>query len=210
MSVQTVDHPLAQELLTTLREETTQPFVFRDALDRLAALLMVEATRSLPMHTVSITTPLGPANGVRLERVPVLVPVLRAGLGMLPAAQRLLPEAPVAFVGMTRGELSQEPRRYLAALPKEVEGGHVIVLEPMIATGGSLIDVLDLLVEAGAAGVTVCVVLAASEGLARVLVKHPDVSVVVAAIDERLDDRAYVVPGLGDAGDRQFGAPHTR
>jgi uracil phosphoribosyltransferase len=205
VSVTTVDHPLAQELLTTLRDEATPAYGFRDALDRLAALLSFEATRTLPMRKVSITTPIGPATGLRIASNPVLVPVLRAGLGMLPAAQRLLPEALVAFVGMSRDELSREPHRYLASLPAEVEGGHVMVLEPMIATGGSLLDVLNLVKEAGAASVVVCVVLAAPEGLKRVVEAHPDVDIVVAAVDERLDERAYVVPGLGDAGDRQFG-----
>ena len=188
-----------------LRDETTDRATFRRAVDNLAAMLIYEATRDLAVETTSVRTPLGPAEGVRLPRLPVLVPVLRAGLGMADAAIRLLPEAEMSFVGLARDEETFEPHPYMAKLPARLEGRPVIVLDPMLATGGSLEFTCRLIAERGAGRMTVVCVLAAPEGLKRMEATGFDLHVVTAAIDSHLNDHAYIVPGLGDAGDRLFG-----
>ncbi len=205
MKTTVVDHPLAAEQLTVLRDETTDRATFRRAVDNLAAMLIYEATRDLAVETTSVRTPLGPAEGVRLPRLPVLVPVLRAGLGMADAAIRLLPEAEMSFVGLARDEETFEPHPYMAKLPARLEGRPVIVLDPMLATGGSLEFTCRLIAERGAGRMTVVCVLAAPEGLKRMEATGFDLHIVTAAIDDHLNDHAYIVPGLGDAGDRLFG-----
>ena len=188
-----------------LRDETTDRATFRRAVDNLAAMLIYEATRDLAVETTSVRTPLGPAAGVRLPRLPVVVPVLRAGLGMADAAIRLLPEAEMSFVGLARDEETFEPLPYMAKLPARLEGRPVIVLDPMLATGGSLEFTCRLIAERGAGRMTVVCVLAAPEGLKRMEATGFDLHIVTAAIDSHLNDHAYIVPGLGDAGDRLFG-----
>ncbi len=188
-----------------LRDETTDRATFRRAVDNLAAMLIYEATRDLAVETTAVRTPLGPAEGVRLPRLPVLVPVLRAGLGMADAAIRLLPEAEMSFVGLARDEETFEPHPYMAKLPARLEGRPVIVLDPMLATGGSLEFTCRLIAERGAGRMTVVCVLAAPEGLKRMEATGLDLHVVTAAIDSHLNEQAYIVPGLGDAGDRLFG-----
>ena len=205
MKTTVVDHPLAAEQLTVLRDETTDRATFRRAVDNLAAMLIYEATRYLAVETTSVRTPLGPAEGVRLPRLPVVVPVLRAGLGMADAAFRLLPEAEMSFVGLARDEETFEPHPYMAKLPARLEGRPVIVLDPMLATGGSLEFTCRLIAERGAGRMTVVCVLAAPEGLKRMEATGFDLHIVTAAIDDHLNEHAYIVPGLGDAGDRLFG-----
>ena len=205
MKTTVVDHPLAAEQLTVLRDETTDRATFRRAVDNLAAMLIYEATRDLAVETTSVRTPLGPADGVRLPRLPVLVPVLRAGLGMADAAIRLLPEAEMSFVGLARDEETFEPHPYMAKLPARLEGRPVIVLDPMLATGGSLEFTCRLIADRGAGRMTVVCVLAAPEGLKRMEATGFDLHIVTAAIDDHLNEHAYIVPGLGDAGDRLFG-----
>ena len=205
MKTTVVDHPLAAEQLTVLRDETTDRATFRRAVDNLAAMLIYEATRDLAVETTSVRTPLGPAEGVRLPRLPVVVPVLRAGLGMADAAIRLLPEAEMSFVGLARDEETFEPHPYMAKLPARLEGRPVIVLDPMLATGGSLEFTCRLIAERGAGRMTVVCVLAAPEGLKRMEATGFDLHIVTAAIDDHLNEHAYIVPGLGDAGDRLFG-----
>ena len=204
MEVVVVDHPLAQARLTVLRDAATAPPRFRQALGELSALLVHEALRDLPTTTVEVETPLAPAPGVRIEP-PLLVPVLRAGLGMLDAAQRLLPEAAVGFVGMRRNEETFEPEAYLNTVPDDLDGQAALVLEPMLATGGSLASTCALLADAGAGQITAVCVLAAPEGVAALEAALPGARLFTAAIDQGLNERAYIVPGLGDAGDRQFG-----
>ena len=201
-----VDHPLAAARLTTLRDERTDNTGFRVALKELATMLVYEATRSLPVEPVPVTTPVAPAVGVRPVNPPLLVPVLRAGLGMAEAALGLLPEAQMGFVGLARDEKTFQPRAYLESLPSSLSGRPVLVLDPMLATGGSLLHCCGLLTERGGEDITVVCVLAAPEGQRALAESGLPLRLVTAAIDERLNEKAYIVPGLGDAGDRQFGA----
>lgn len=206
MEVAVVNHPLAQVRLTELRRADTPSPDFRRALGELSILLVYEALRGLPSEAVGIHTPLGPASGLEIEHPPLLVPVLRAGLGMLDAAQWLLPEAAVGFVGVRRNEETFQPESYLNTVPDDLAGQAVLVLEPMLATGGSMAYTGGLLTEAGAGSITAVCVLAAPEGLAALEAAAPGVRLFTAAVDEGLNEQAFIVPGLGDAGDRQFGA----
>jgi uracil phosphoribosyltransferase len=201
-----VDHPLAAARLTTMRDERTDNATFRAALRELALMLVYEATRAVAVEPVPVQTPVGAATGSRLANPPLLVPVLRAGLGMAEAALGLLPEAQMGFVGLARDEVTFRPRAYLESLPQSLAGRPVLVLDPMLATGGSLQHCCGLLAERGATDITIVCALAAPEGLARLADSGLPLRVVTGSIDERLNDRAYIVPGLGDAGDRQFGA----
>lgn len=206
-----VDHPLVAHKLTTLRDERTDSPTFRRLADELVTLLAYEATRDVRVSPVVVTTPVGRASGVRLARpVPLVVPVLRAGLGMLDGMTRLLPNAEVGFLGMVRDESSLVATAYANRLPEDLSGREVFVLDPMLATGGTLVATFELLVARGAARITAICLLAAPEGLARVDEAFRDdsgcpVTVVTAAVDERLDERGYITPGLGDAGDRLYG-----
>ena len=206
MQTLVVDHPLAAARLTTLRDERTDNTGFRVALKELATMLVYEATRNLPVEPVPVTTPIGPAVGARPANPPLLVPVLRAGLGMAEAALGLLPEAQMGFVGLARDEQTFQPRAYLESLPSSLAGRPVLVLDPMLATGGSLLHCCRLLTERGSDDITVVCVLVAPEGQRALEQSGLPLRLVTAAIDERLNDKAYIVPGLGDAGDRQFGA----
>lgn len=206
MLTQVVDHPIVAARLAVMRDERSSNAEFRAALRELATLLVYEATRELSVETEPIRTPVGPTTGVRLRNPPLLVPVLRAGLGMADAAFNLLPESQMGFVGVARDEHTHEPHAYMASLPESLAGRPVIVLDPMLATGGSLLHCVSLLASRGAVDITVICALVAPEGLARLEASGQPVRVVVtASIDERLNDDAYIVPGLGDAGDRQFG-----
>jgi uracil phosphoribosyltransferase len=206
VDVLVVDHPLAAVRLTLLRDERHDRAVFRAALSDLATMLVYEATRDLRRECVQVRTPLTVTEGAVIADPPLLVPVLRAGLGMATAAAALLPEAQMGFVGVARDEQTHQPRGYLESIPEDLSGRTAIVLDPMIATGGSLMHCVGLLSARGAAEIIVVCVLAAPEGLERLRSSGLASRVVTAAIDERLDANAYIVPGLGDAGDRQFGA----
>jgi uracil phosphoribosyltransferase len=199
-----VDHPLVAARLTALREARTDSASFRAALRELGVLLVYEATRDLPVVEFPIHTPVARTTGHRLAATPLLVPVLRAGLGMADAALGLLPDAAMGFVGLARDEVTLRPRAYLESLPAELTGRRVIVLDPMLATGGSLEHCVRLLVDRGADSITVVCVLAAPEGLQRLAESGLAMRIVTAAVDERLNDSGFIVPGLGDAGDRQF------
>lgn len=200
-----VDHPLAADRLTRLRDQSTPRPDFRRALDELTQFVVYESLRDHPTEAFTVTTPLAPTTGYRLAEVPVLIPVMRAGLGMLRAALDMIPEAPVGFVGARRNEETRLPDPYLNTVPEGLDGRRVLILDPMLATGGSLIHTLELAREAGAGRITVACVLAAPEGLATVEAAGWDVRVFTASIDERLNEVAFIHPGLGDAGDRQFG-----
>jgi uracil phosphoribosyltransferase len=200
-----VEHPIVQARLTVMRDERSSNAEFRAALRELARLLVYEATRSLQTAATPITTPVAPTSGTEIADPPLLVPVLRAGLGMAEAALNLLPESQMGFVGLARDERTHEPTPYMASLPESLAERPVIVLDPMLATGGSLLHCLTLLAERGASDLTVICALVAPEGLARIEDSGLPVRVFTASIDERLNENAYIVPGLGDAGDRQFG-----
>ncbi len=200
-----IDHPIVQARLTVMRDHRSSNAEFRAALRELATLLVYEATRSLDVSHQPIRTPVAPTTGVVIADPPLLVPVLRAGLGMAEAAFNLLPESQMGFVGLARDEHTHQPTPYMASLPESLAGRSVIVLDPMLATGGSLLHCLQLLADRGAAELTVVCALAAPEGLERLAASGLPGRVFTASIDERLNENAYIVPGLGDAGDRQFG-----
>lgn len=206
MEVTVVDHPLVGERLAVLRDRTTPNARFREALDGLAGMLFYEAARHLATAEVAVETPLARTSGRHLAAVPMLVPVLRAGVGMVAAALRLVPDAEVGFVGLARHEETFEAHPYLAKLPDRLDGRPVFVLDPMLATGGTLEHTCRLLAARGAPQpLAVACVLAAPEGLQRLARAGVDVRIVTAAVDDHLDELAFIVPGLGDAGDRQFG-----
>ncbi|MGD0557705.1 MAG: uracil phosphoribosyltransferase [Streptosporangiaceae bacterium] len=203
-------HPLVTHKLTKLRDERTDRATFRALADELVTLLAYEATRSVRTVPVSVRTPVATAQGVRLANpVPLIVPVLRAGAGMLDGMVRLLPMAAVGFVGLVRDEESLVASTYAERLPADLTGRDTFVLDPMLATGGTLQTVISMLAARGAASVTAVCLLAAPEGLRHLEECFPDdtppVTVVTGALDERLNDKGYIIPGLGDAGDRLFG-----
>ncbi|TQM35078.1 uracil phosphoribosyltransferase [Pseudonocardia cypriaca] len=206
MDVQVVDHPLAKARLSELRDARTDNAAFRAALADLTLMLIYEATRDAPLATAPLHTPVARTVGYRLANPPLLVPVLRAGLGMADAALGLMPEAQMGFVGLARDEETHRPVPYMESLPATLAGRPVFVLDPMLATGGSMAHTIRLLTERGATDVTAICVLAAPEGVAHLRDSGLPVRVITASIDERLNDSAFIVPGLGDAGDRQFGA----
>jgi uracil phosphoribosyltransferase len=205
MDVRVVDHPLAAARLTTLRDERTDNAAFRAALCDLTLMLVYEATRDAASEPLPIRTPMADTVGSRLAAPPLLVPVLRAGLGMVDRAHMLIPEAKVGFVGVARNEETHEPTPYLESLPEDLSTQPVMVLDPMLATGGSMAHTVGLLHARRAADITVVCVVCAPEGIAALERVAPDIRLYTAAIDDGLNEIAYIVPGLGDAGDRQFG-----
>ena len=205
MDVTVIDHPLAAARLTTLRNEKTDNAAFRAALRDLTHMLVYEATRDARSEQIVVRTPLADTLGSRLAAPPLLVPVLRAGLGMVDQAHALIPEARVGFVGVARDETTHQPVPYLESLPADLRSQPVMVLDPMLATGGSMAFTLDLLQDRGAIDITVICVVCAPEGIAALEKAAPQSRLFTATIDDGLNDNAYIVPGLGDAGDRQFG-----
>ena len=208
VALHVVDHPLIADSLTRVRDKNTPNAMFRQELERIGILLMAEATRGLTTHSVRVQTPLVETDGRQLTMQQIVVPVLRAGLGFLHAAQELLPNADVGFIGVARDEATHQPMPYVNKLPESLAGRQCIVLDPMLATGGSLAHTCQLLVERGATGTIIVVcVLAAPEGIDMLRTANLDLAVYTASLDERLNETAFIVPGLGDAGDRQFGSP---
>jgi uracil phosphoribosyltransferase len=205
VDVLVVDHPLAQTRLTAMRRAETESGVFRASLHELTTMVVYEAARLFAVEKFPIETPVAPTEGTRLANPPLIVPVLRAGLGMADAALGLLPESSMGFVGLARDEVTLEPRAYMESLPADLAGQPVLVLDPMLATGGSLIHCCRLLADRGCTDIIVCCVLAAPEGVERLRNSGLPLRLITASIDEGLNDKSYIVPGLGDAGDRQFG-----
>jgi uracil phosphoribosyltransferase len=206
MDVLVVDHPLAKDRLSTMRDARTDSAAFRAALHELTVMLIYEATREAPVRAERIHTPVARTEGYRLADPPLLVPVLRAGLGMADQAHKLIPEAQMGFVGLARDEQTLQPTPYMESLPDNLADRPVFVLDPMLATGGSMAYTIRLLTERNATDVTAICALAAPEGLKHLEESGLPVRVVTAAVDERLNDSGFIVPGLGDAGDRQYGA----
>ncbi|SDT76399.1 uracil phosphoribosyltransferase [Actinoplanes derwentensis] len=205
MDVLVVDHPLAQTRLTAMRRTDTDSGVFRSSLHELTTMVVYEAARLFAVEKYPIETPVAATEGTRLATPPLIVPVLRAGLGMADAALGLLPESSMGFVGLARDEQTHEPRAYMESLPVDLANQPVLVLDPMLATGGSLLHCCNLLADRGCTDIIICCVLAAPEGIERLANSGLPLRLITASIDEGLNEKAYIVPGLGDAGDRQFG-----
>jgi len=200
-----IKHPLVQHNLTLLRDARTGPQEFRRVLGEVASLMIYEATRSFELDGVRVTTPLSKAAGHKLRREVVLVPVLRAGLGMLEAILQLIPHARVGFIGLKREEKTLRAMFYHKSLPPDLRRFEVILIDPMLATGGSAVAAMDLLAELNVKRVRLVNLVAAPEGIREVRKHYPALPIFTAAVDKGLNERAYIVPGLGDAGDRLFG-----
>jgi len=210
MDVHVADHPLINHKLTYLRDKRTDSPTFRRLADELVTLLAYEATRDVHVETIAIETPLAPTTGIRLARPkPVIVPILRAGLGMLEGMTRLLPSAQVGFLGMVRNEKTLEVSTYANRLPEDLTGRQCFIVDPMLATGHTLVMAANYLVAKGARDITAVCLIAAPEGIAHVDEALAELGVpfklVLGTVDERLNDNGYIMPGLGDAGDRLYG-----
>ncbi len=204
-NVHLLDHALAKVHLTALRDETTATERFRWHLSRLAGLLFAEAARDLELETIPVKTPITSTNGHRIKRRVVLSPILRAGLGLVDGILPLVPDVTVAHIGICRNEQTALPESYYAKLPPTLADAEVFLLDPMLATGGSAVEAARQLKAAGANRLRLVCIVSAPEGIRAFTSAHPEISIFTAAIDERLNDRSYIVPGLGDAGDRYFG-----
>jgi uracil phosphoribosyltransferase len=203
--VHIVDHPLVHDALISLRDKQTPPEHFRRAATRISLLLAAEATRDLPTVAVTVETPLGSAPGRRIASGIVVVPVLRAGLGMLDAVLELLPGARVGHIGLQRDEMTAVASHYYSKLPRSLDRSHVLMIDPMLATGGSAMAGLELLRSAGATDIRLVCIVAAPEGMALVTRHYPEVHVYTPTIDLSLNEYKFIVPGLGDFGDRLYG-----
>lgn len=205
MPVRLVDHPLVHDALVSLRDKHTAPEHFRRAATRISVLLAAEALRDVPSRDVTVETPLGPAPGRRVGSDVVVVPVLRAGLGMLDAVLELVPGARVGHIGLQRDEITAVASQYYSKLPVRLDHSFVLMIDPMLATGGSAVAALDLLQRAGASTIRIVCIVAAPEGVALVERHHPGVAIYTPVVDRELNDHKYIVPGLGDFGDRLYG-----
>jgi uracil phosphoribosyltransferase len=199
-----VDHPLASHLLLALRDQFTEPQQFRALTKRLTTVLMVEATRDLPTRTSSVSTPLEEAEGRKLAEPLVAVPILRAGLGMLDAVVELFPHVRVGYLGLERDEATFQPSEYYEKLPPLADA-RTFILDPMLATGGSAVAAAEAVKAGGAKSIRMVSIVAAPEGVKTMEAAHPDIEVFTASIDRELNDSAYILPGLGDFGDRLYG-----
>ena len=203
--VHLVDHPLVHDALVTLRNKHTPPAPFRRAATRISVLLAAEALRDIATVSTTVDTPLGPAEGAEIGTELVVVPVLRAGLGMLDAVLELVPHARVGHIGLQRDEMTAVASQYYGKLPPRLDQAFVVMIDPMLATGGSAVAALDLLHRAGARGIRIICIVAAPEGVALVERQFPDVSIYTPVVDRGLNEHKYIVPGLGDFGDRLYG-----
>jgi len=199
------DHPLVKHKLTILRDQKTEPKKFREVVREIAILVMVDATADLAIESTQVTTPMGVATGHKLSEKIGLVPILRAGLGMVEGVWEMMPSAEVWHIGIYRDERTLRPVEYYNKLPVDPTVQVCLILDPMLATGGSAVATVDVLKRWGAKRIKFVGLIAAPEGLQRLTAAHPDVPVYIAAVDDHLNDIGYIVPGLGDAGDRQFG-----
>ncbi|MDR7328641.1 uracil phosphoribosyltransferase [Corynebacterium guangdongense] len=205
MEIHVVDHPLAISRLSIMRDARSDNAAFRSALSDLGGMLIYEAARDLPVEKYPLTTPVTETEGTRLKQPPIIVPVIRAGLGMIDPALSMINDAQVGFIGLARDEQTHEPVPYLEALPQDLSGIPVFIVDPMLATGGSLLHALRLLVDRGATDITAVCVVSAQPGVDALADSGYPVRLVTAAIDPELNEDAYIVPGLGDAGDRLYG-----
>ncbi|MBQ7565775.1 MAG: uracil phosphoribosyltransferase [Oscillospiraceae bacterium] len=205
-NVHVLEHPLLQHKLAILRDKNTGVKEFREVVGEISALMCYEATRDLPTREVMIETPIAMAKcKVLAGKKLAIVPILRAGLGMVDTIIDLIPSAKVGHIGLYRNPRTHEPVKYYCKMPPDISERHVIIVDPMLATGGSASDAITFIKEYGCHSITLMDIIAAPEGIAKVQKDHPDVDIFVAAVDEKLNENAYIVPGLGDAGDRIFG-----
>lgn len=200
-----MDHPLIQHKITILRKKETSVKEFRFLANEIALLMGYEATRDLPLKDIKVETPIAEANGKEVEKQVAVVPILRAGLGMVDAILSLIPSAKVGHVGLYRDPETHKPVEYYCKLPTEIDKRTVIVVDPMLATGGSAVAAIDFIKQRGAKKIKFMCLIAAPEGVKALSEAHPDVDIYIGAQDEKLNEKCYIVPGLGDAGDRLFG-----
>lgn len=205
MALHTIDHPLTQDALVELRDVRTGPTAFRHAASRISLLLAAEALRALPTVPTTVTTPLGPADGRIVRADVVVVPVLRAGLSMVDAVLQLVPAARVGHIGLQRDEETAVASRYYSKMPPDIADSFVLMVDPMLATGGSAVAAIDLVKAGGARHIALVCIIAAPEGVAELQAKHPDVDIYTPVVDRELNARKFIVPGLGDFGDRLYG-----
>lgn len=203
--LEVLNHPLITHKLTQMRKTKTGTKDFRENLDEIAELMAYEVCRDLPVQPLEIETPVAPCVGYELSKEVIIVPILRAGIGLLDGIRRLVPTAKVGFIGLYRDEETLEPHEYFAKFPKGLEDAVVMVVDPMLATGGSAVAALDAIKARGAKNIKLVCLVGVPEGVKAVQTAHPDVDIYLAAMDDHLNERGYIVPGLGDAGDRIFG-----
>ena len=203
--LEVLSHPLITHKLTLMRNKNTGTKDFRENLDEIAELMAYEVCRDLPLNPVEIETPLEKTTGYEIAREVVIVPILRAGIGLLDGIRRLVPTAKVGFIGMYRDEETLQPVEYFAKFPKNLEDAIVMVVDPMLATGGSAADAITQIKKRGAKNIRLVCLVGAPEGVKAVMNLHPDVDIYLAAMDSHLNENGYIVPGLGDCGDRIFG-----
>ncbi len=205
-TVKVVDHPMIQHKLSIMRDKNTGTKDFRELLDEIAMLMAYEVTRDLPLKDVEVETPITKMTAKMIEGPDIgIIPILRAGLGMVNGIQRLVPSAKIGHIGLYRDPETLEPVEYYCKLPADAESRQLFVVDPMLATGGSAIDAVKLIKQKGCKNIRLVCLIAAPEGIEAFTKAHPDVNVYVAAVDECLNDHCYIVPGLGDAGDRLYG-----
>lgn len=203
--LEVLNHPMITHKLTLMRKKETGTKDFRENLDEIAELMAYEVCRDLPLKPLDIETPMGPCTGYELAKPVVIVPILRAGIGLLDGIRRLVPTAKVGFIGLYRDEETLEPHEYFAKFPKDLDQSIVMVVDPMLATGGSAIDAISMVKARGAKQIKLVCLVGAPEGVKAMQNAHPDVDIYLAALDDHLNENGYIVPGLGDAGDRIFG-----
>ena len=203
--LEVLNHPLITHKLTIMRNKETGTKDFRENLDEIAELMAYEVCRDLPVRSVDIETPMGACTGYELSKQVVIVPILRAGIGLLDGIRRLIPTAKVGFIGLYRDEETLEPHEYFAKFPKNLDESIIMIVDPMLATGGSAIAAIDMIKKRGAKNIRLVCLVGAPEGAKAVQETHPDVDIYLAAMDDHLNEIGYIVPGLGDAGDRIFG-----
>jgi uracil phosphoribosyltransferase len=203
--LEVLNHPLITHKLTQMRNKNTCTKDCRENLDEIAELMAYKVCRDLPTRSVDIETPIGPCTGYELAKEVVIVPILRAGIGLLDGIRRLVPTAKVGFIGLYRDEETLEPHEYFAKFPKNLDESIVMVVDPMLATGGSAVAAIDMMKQRGAKQIKLVFLVGVPEGVKAVQKAHPDVDIYLAAMDDHLNDVGYIVPGLGDAGDRIFG-----
>ena len=203
--VTVLDHALIKHKLSIMRQEETSTYSFKQNLDEIAKLMAYEATRNVPLKEIPIKTPICETTGYELDRKIVLVPILRAGIGLVDGFRDIIPTAKVGHIGLYRDEETLEPHEYFCKLPKDIDKRFVIITDPMLATGGSASAAIELVKKYGAKNILLVCLVGVPEGVERIQKDHPDVDIMLAALDEKLNENGYIVPGLGDAGDRLFG-----